>query len=168
MPYLPLAYAVAKSTPADGRYVILPPFVVLTYLLFALLFNENHATLTPTGVSTTLRPFPLGTGHTVPHTEIAHLYVAHVRVKKLGTVIEEIHSFGVSTNAGESIELQSAYPGLDPALTAARQAQQILNVALYTDNAPHANPNFKRVLLLWFGLLIAATLLGALWHFHTP
>ena len=165
VPYIPLAYAVAKSTAADGRYVILPPFVVLTYILFALLFNENQATISTTGVSTTLRPFPLGTGHTIPRAEIAHLYVAQVRVKKRGTVIEEIHSFGLATKDNQSIEIQSAYPSLEPALNHARQAQQSLNVELYTDNSPHPNPNFRRTFLLWFGLLVLATILGAVIHF---
>ena len=122
--YVPMAVAVATSTPADRRNVVLLPFVVLTYLLIALLFNKNHATITPTGVRTTLRPFPLGTGHNIPRAEIAHLYIAHVRVKKRGTVLEEIHSFGGTTRAGASIDLQSAYPSLDPALKHARQANQ--------------------------------------------
>lgn len=93
-----------------------PPFVVLTYLLFALLFNKNHATITPTRVRTTLRPFPLGTGHNIPRTAITHLYVALVRIKKRGTVTEEIHSLGVTTRDGTCIDLQSFYPSLEPAL----------------------------------------------------
>ena len=37
-------------TLADGRNFFFPPFVVLTYVIFGLFFNENQATIDPSGV----------------------------------------------------------------------------------------------------------------------
>jgi hypothetical protein len=157
--------------PGSGLRIWLAVLAPAGYWALAVIANIRHATVDASGVRIRLHPFPTGSGHTIPRSAIRHCYARNlVETTDSGVESANYYTAGVETLDGHQLDIRFRFETQDEALAYARDIARFLNqdpsqppleVALV--EARRSYPTFKRQLLLWSLITLAALAAGIAW-----
>ncbi|MEO8028704.1 MAG: hypothetical protein ABI823_19645 [Bryobacteraceae bacterium] len=142
---------------------------VSAYWFLASIANWRIAVVTPSGVRTSLLPFPTGSGQSVRRDSVLHCFARHI----LGTdemnayVTADYYAMGVETVQGHQLDIHLPYPTEADALAAARDVAQVLNLNTYgraldiqSVQTKMTYPTLRRMLLFWSAITFFAVYVG--------
>lgn len=151
----------------EGFRIFLPFLAVLSYIVFAMAFNERRVRVNPDGVRVSQFPFPLAPAFRARRAAITGVYAREAHNPDSG---KYFYVIGVMTGNRRE-DIYHPLPTLDAAEKAAGDIAAILNRAPGHPavGVKHADSRYRDtrraiLVLLWGALAIGGVLGGAYWE----
>lgn len=151
----------------EGFRIFLPFLAVLSYIVFAIAFNERRVRVNLEGVRVSQFPFPLAPAFRARRAAITAIYAREARNPDSGKFY---YAIGVMTGS-EREDIFHPFATLDAAEKAAGDIAAILNRApgFPAIGVKHADSRYRDtrrgcMVLVWGAIAIAGVLGGAYWE----